>query len=71
VFKIGADSIGLTKLICADLGSADSKGVRADLRVGIGAEEGTGLPGMGRGGGGAVPAGRWRFTRKYSWEAWA
>jgi hypothetical protein len=69
MFKIGADSIGLTKLICADLGSADSKGVRANLRGGIDAEGGSVRSGTVWGGGGTVPTGRWRFTRKHSWEA--
>ena len=69
--EIGVDSMGLTKLIFADRGSADSKGFRAILRGGIGANEGSGRSGMGCGGGGTVPARRWRFTRKCSWAAWA
>jgi hypothetical protein len=69
MFKIGVDSSGLTELICLDLGSADSKGVRVNLRGGIGANERRGWSGMECGGGGTVPTGRWRFTRKHSWEA--
>jgi hypothetical protein len=53
-----------------DRGSADSKGVRADLKGSIGGEEGIVRPGMGSGAGEMVPAGDLQLTQKCSWEVW-